>query len=301
LNQAYRGFLEKDRFPEAFIFLTLPYDEVDVNVHPTKAEVRFHESQFAFHLLLGSIETALLKARGVKEIYPKAGEAGATMGVGETTARPLTRAARLEAPEQMALPKSGPAEEEKGRPRVLGQYLDMYIVAAGEEGLLVIDQHNAHERVLFERYKEIDVQKKWPRKTPLIPVLVDLSPPQVVSLEKNQPLLEEAGFRAEAMGGRTYALNGFPDIFEAEEARDVLLQLLDEIGEEESDRRREKILATLACKTAVKAHEPLALDKMDYLVEELFRTSNPALCPHGRPIIVKIEKAEIEKGLKRNP
>jgi DNA mismatch repair protein MutL len=152
----------------------------------------------------------------------------------------------------MALPKSGPAEEEKGRPRVLGQYLDMYIVAAGEEGLLVIDQHNAHERVLFERYKEIDVQKKWPRKTPLIPVLVDLSPPQVVSLEKNQPLLEEAGFRAEAMGGRTYALNGFPDIFEAEEARDVLLQLLDEIGEEESDRRREKILATLACKTAVK-------------------------------------------------
>jgi DNA mismatch repair protein MutL len=301
LNQAYRGFLEKERFPEAFIFLTLPYDEVDVNVHPTKAEVRFRESQFAFHLLLGSIETALLKERGVKEIYPQAGGAGPTMGVGETTARPLTRAPRLEAPEQMTLPKSASAEEEKGRPRVLGQYLDMYIIAAGEEGLLVIDQHNAHERVLFERYKEIDAQKKWPRKTPLIPVLVDLSPPQVVSLEKNQPLLEEAGFQAEAMGGRTYALNGFPDIFEAEEARDVLLQLLDEIAEEESGRRREKILATLACKTAVKAHEPLALDKMDYLVEELFRTSNPALCPHGRPIIVKIEKAEIEKGLKRNP
>jgi len=300
LNQAYRGFLEKDRCPEAFFFLTLPYAEVDVNVHPTKAEVRFRESQLVFYLLLRSIETALLKERGVKEIYPKAGEAGPAAGVGETSAMPLTRAARPEGPEQMTLPKSAPAGEEKGRPRVLGQYLDMYIVAAGVEGLLVIDQHNAHERVLFEKYREIDVQKKWPRKTPLIPVLFDLSPAQVVSLESNQHLLEEAGFRAEAMGGKTYSLNSFPDIFEAEEARDVLLQLVDEIGEEESGRRREKMLATLACKTAVKAHEPLAPDKMDYLVEELFRTANPALCPHGRPIIVKIEKAEIEKGLKRN-
>jgi len=301
LNQAYRGFLEKDRFPEAFLFLTLPYAEVDVNVHPTKAEVRFRESQLVFYLLLRSIETALLKERGVKEIYPKAGEAGPAAGVGEISARPLTRASRLEGSEQMTLPKSAPAEEEKGRPRVLGQYLDMYIVAAGVEGLLVIDQHNAHERVLFEKYREIDVQKKWPRKTPLIPVLFDLSPAQVVSLESNQPLLEEAGFRAEAMGGKTYSLNSFPDIFEAEEARDVLLQLVDEIGEEESGRRREKMLATLACKTAVKAHESLAPNKMDYLVEELFRTANPALCPHGRPIIVKIETAEIEKGLKRNP
>jgi DNA mismatch repair protein MutL len=301
LNQAYRGFLEKDRFPEAFLFLTLPYDEVDVNVHPTKAEVRFRESQLVFYLLLRSIETALLKERGLKEIYPRAGEAGSTIGVGERTASLPTRAARLEGPEQMALCESARAREEKGRPRVLGQYLDMYIVAAGEEGLLVIDQHNAHERVLFERYREIDVQKKWPRKTPLVPVLFDLSPTQIVSLDKNQPLLEEAGFRAEAMGGRTFALNSFPDIFEAEEARDVLLQLLDEIGEEESGRRREKMLAAMACKTAVKAHEPLAPDKMDYLVEELFRTSNPALCPHGRPIIVKIEKAEIERGLKRNP
>jgi DNA mismatch repair protein MutL len=177
----------------------------------------------------------------------------------------------------------------------------MYIVAEGDEGLLVIDQHNAHERVLYEKYREIDAQKKWPQAMPLIPVLIDLSPAQVVSFEKNRTLLEEAGFRAEAMGGRTYALNGFPDIFEAVEARDVLLQLLDEIGEEEPLRGREKMLATLACKTAVKAHEPLARDKMEFLVEELFRTSNPAVCPHGRPIVVKIGKAEIEKGLKRNP
>ena len=177
----------------------------------------------------------------------------------------------------------------------------MYIVAAGEEGLLVIDQHNAHERVLFERYREVDVRQEWPRNRPLVPVLLELTPAQVVSLENNQSLLEEAGFQADSMGGKTYSLSGFPDIFEAEEAKDVLLLLLDEIGEEQTDRRREKMLATLACRTAVKAHEPLAMDKMDYLVEELFRTSNPAPCPHGRPIVVKIDKAEIEKGLKRHP
>jgi DNA mismatch repair protein MutL len=184
-------------------------------------------------------------------------------------------------------------------PRVLGQYLDTYIVAAGEEGIFIIDQHNAHERVLFEKYKEIDAQKRWPQKIPLIPLLVDLSPSQVLSLEKNQPLLEDAGFRVEAMGGRTFVLNAFPDIFEAETAKEVFLALLEEIGEEEMERRREKLLATLACRTAVKAHEALPEDKMNYLVEELFKTSNPSLCPHGRPVVIKVEKNQIEKGLKR--
>jgi DNA mismatch repair protein MutL len=293
--------LEKDRFPEAFLFLTLSFDEVDVNVHPTKAEVRFREPQLVFHLLIRSLETALGRGQDVKEIYPRAEDDRRPMGLGETAARPWIPAFRPEQTGPLILPESHPATEEKTRPRVLGQYLDMYIVAAGADGLMVIDQHNAHERVLFERYKEIDSQKQWPRQMPLIPVLVDLSPAQVVSLEEIRPLLEEAGFRAEAMGGRTYALNGFPDIFGAEEAKDIFLRLLDELKGEGADLRREKMLATLACRTAVKAHEPLAPEKMEYLVEELFRTSNPALCPHGRPIIVRIGKAEIEKGLKRNP
>jgi len=301
LNQAYRGYLEKERFPEAFLFLTLPYEEVDVNVHPTKAEVRFRESQLVFQLLLRSLETALLKARGIKEIYPDAAEAAAVTEVREDESRRSRNAWRTGRTDQ-AISFGFPAiAEARTGPKVLGQYLDMYIVAAGEEGLMVIDQHNAHERVLFEKYREIDTRKKWPMARPLVPVLIDLSPAQVVSLEKNQTLLEEAGFRAEAMGGRSYSLSGFPDIFEAEEATDVLLQVLDDIGEGEAARRRERMLATMACKTAIKAHEFLTRDKMEYLVEELFRTSNPAVCPHGRPIIVKIGKAEIEKGLKRNP
>jgi DNA mismatch repair protein MutL len=298
LSQAYRGLLEKDQYAEAFFFLSLPYEEVDVNVHPTKAEVRFRDSQLVFYLLLRSVETALLKEKGFKEVYAAPRETGSKLRVGETAPVRLEALDRRMDFGQKTFPAPARRAEEKEPTRVLGQYLNMYIIAAGEDGLLVIDQHNAHERVLYERYKEIDARRSWPQKRPLIPILMDLSPAQAVNLEKDQAVLEEAGFQAEGMGGRTYALTGFPDIFEAEEARRAFLELLEE-SEGEVGRKRERMLMTLACRTAVKAHETLTPDKMDYLVQELFRTSSPSLCPHGRPIIVKLDRDEIEKGLKR--
>ena len=298
LNQAYRGLLEKDQFAEAFLFLTLPFDEVDVNVHPTKAEVRFRETQLVFYLMLASVETTLLKEKGLKDVYAEAPETRPASGVRETLRRRPDRADLRAEPAQLDFPGSAPSSEEKRPVRVLGQYLDMYIVAAAPDGLLVIDQHNAHERVLYEKYLELDLRKGWPQKIPLIPILLDLSPAQVVNLEKDRAVLEEAGFRAEEMGGRTYALTGFPDIFESDEARNAFLELLDE-SRDEVGHKRERILSALACRTAVKAHEPLTRDKMQFLVDELFRTSNPSLCPHGRPIIVRLGQDEIEKGLKR--
>ena len=300
LNQAYRGFLEKDLFPEAFLFLTLPAGEVDVNVHPAKAEVRFHDSQHVFYLVLRAVETAMLGEKGLKEIYPTREDHGDRAGISEPfERRAFPGSARPDAGTGGLFPPGPEAPEKASRPQVLGQFLNMYIIAAGEDGLLVIDQHNAHERVLFERYREIDSQKKWPQQTPLIPLLFDLSAGQILTLENNRTLFEESGFRVEAMGGRTFVLNGFPDIFSAEEAKETLFALLEEMGEEEAGKKREKVLATLACKSAVKANEPLPREKMEFLVEELFRTANPAVCPHGRPIIIKIEKRQIEKGLKR--
>jgi DNA mismatch repair protein MutL len=300
LNQAYRGFLEKNLFPEAFLFLTLPYAEVDVNVHPAKAEVRFRDGQFIFRLVLRGVEKAMLKDSGIKEVYPSEKGASLESRVEEAaTSRAFLKTERPGMQAQMLFPPAAESRTGKAYPHVLGQYLNTYIVAGGEEGLFIIDQHNAHERVLFEKYKEIDAQKRWPQKIPLIPLLFDLSPSQALSLEKNQSLLEEAGFRVEAMGGRTFAINGFPDIFEPEAAEEVFLTLLEEMGEEEMERKREKLLATLACKTAIKANEVLPQEKMDYLIEELFKTSNPSICPHGRPVIIKVDKNQIEKGLKR--
>ena len=194
-----------------------------------------------------------------------------------------------------------PMEEERRKyPRVLGQYRDTYIVASSEEGIIIVDQHNAHERVLFEKYEEIDKKKKWPHKLALLPILFELSPSQVLSFENNQALLEEAGFRVEAMGGQSYALKEYPDIFKEEEAKEIFLSLLEEMKREKIEDKKRKLLATLACKTAVKAGQALSLEKMNYLVEELFRTSNSSLCPHGRPIVVKIDRREIERGLKRS-
>ena len=184
-------------------------------------------------------------------------------------------------------------------PRVLGQYLDFYIVAEDDEGLLIIDQHNAHERVLFDRYLEIDKKREWPRKLTLHPLIVELSPAQVQSLEENRDLLEESGFRVDDMGGRSFAIKEFPDIFDDKGASDALLTLLEDVGKEKVEKKRERMLATLACKSAVKAGEPLAFEKMAYLVEELFKTSNTALCPHGRPITLRLRRSEIEKALRR--
>ncbi len=184
-------------------------------------------------------------------------------------------------------------------PEVLGQLDNVYIVAASEGDLLVVDQHHAHERVLFEKYKEIDRERAWPRKTLLLPVILELSPSQAVEFEENARLFEELGFQAEAMGGRSYALKEYPDIFRAAEAADVFRTLLAETAEEKTLDKRERFLATLACKTAVKAGQPLTREKMGYLVSELFKTSQPALCPHGRPIVVKISRFELDKGLRR--
>ena len=298
LNRAFQGFLEKEHFAEAFLFLDLPFSEVDVNVHPAKSEVRFNDTRPIFRLVHISIEQAVLKELGVKEIYPKKeGPAGLEI---EEGARPFlfkqTQYSRSEIQDLFV-----PTEETKKiYPRVLGQYLDTYIVVAKEEGLLIVDQHNAHERVLFEKYEELDLSKNWPRKLALLPILFDLSPSQILSLENTQDLLEEAGFRVEAMGGQSFALKEYPDIFKEEEAKDVFFSLLEEIKEEKIEERKKKILSTLACKTAIKAGESLTPEKMIYLVEELFKTPNAALCPHGRPITVRLKRSEIEKGLGRS-
>ena len=303
LNQAYTGILERGRSPEAFLFLSLPFADVDVNVHPAKAEVRFKDTQLVFRLALRAVGEGAARGHIIKEVVPAGRKQGPTnrvaedgegypapgLGFGPAAADVLVSGAAVRA---IASPPG------KG-PVVLGQYENMYIIAAGEDGLLVIDQHNAHERVLFDKYREIDRLKIWPRKMLLIPPLLELSPSAAVNFEANTALFEDLGFRVEAMGGRSYALKEFPELFKPEEAKDVFLGLLEEAGETKAEDRRERLLATMACKSAVKAGEPLTREKMGYLVEELFKTSQPALCPHGRPIVVRVEKSVIDKGLGR--
>ena len=304
LNQAYSGILEKNRSAEAFLFLSVPFSEVDVNVHPAKAEVRFRDSQAIFRLVLRSVEQAALRVSGIKDVYtPEKDGQGPAPRV-EEEGLPLDFAAfrggRKTRPGEPASIAASQAEPARSGPAVLGQYLNMYIVAVSDEALFVIDQHNAHERVLYEKYLEVDRKRSWPRKMLLIPVIMELPPSGVLSFEENRALFEDAGFLVEGMGGRSYALKEHPDVFKAEEAREIFLGLLEEVGREKTAGRREKLLATMACKSAIKAGDVLPIAKMEYLVEELFKTSQPSLCPHGRPVVVKIDRATIDKGLRRN-
>ncbi len=298
LNQAYKGFLEKDRYAEAFLFLSCPYGDVDVNVHPAKAEIRFMDSRPFFQLILHSIQKAMLKEQGIKEVYPVQEGEKDRLEIKEEKRERFFPSAEKKAADWKGLFPT-PEKAEGIYPRVLGQHQDTYIVASSEEGILIIDQHNAHERILYENYQDIDRKKKWPQKLTLFPIIFELSPSQELSLEENQHLLEEAGFRVEALSGRSFSLTEFPDLFKEAEAKDIFFSLLEEVKEDKIRDKKEKVLATLACKTAVKAGQPLSLEKMNYLVEELFKTTNSSLCPHGRPVMVKIDKKEIERGLKR--
>jgi len=306
LNQAYKPFLEKDYSPEAFLFLELPLSDVDVNVHPAKTEVRFKDTNQIFRLINRSIEFAVLKEMGIKDVYPEEPREKKTFKVEEIGEPQIFKAPweergsgsnrNLETVDSVVFAQKA---EKSEIPHVLGQYMNMYIVAVDAEGILVIDQHNAHERILFEKYLELDREKKWPVKLALMPMVFDLSPSQEIDYEKSKDLLEQMGFRVEPMGGRSYALKEYPEIFQEKEAEEILLSLLDEAGKEKIEEKKEKMLALLACKTAIKAHEPMAYEKMSFLVQELFKTKNPGICPHGRPIVVRLGKSDIERSLGR--
>jgi DNA mismatch repair protein MutL len=310
LSQAYAGILERGRSPEAFLFLQLPFGDVDVNVHPAKAEVRFRDTQLVFRLVLRAVGEGAARGHTIKEVIPaeerpgpgpRIAESGtdyAAPGLGFSPASADVLGAEAATRVGGGADRAPAAAPGRG-PAVLGQYENMYIVAAGPDGLLVIDQHNAHERVLFDKYREIDRLRLWPRKVLLIPPVFELSTAAAVNLEANLAVLEDLGIRVEAMGGRSYALKEYPDVFKPEEAGDIFLSLLEEAGGKPSADRREHMLATMACKSAVKAGQPLTREKMGYLVDELFKTTQPALCPHGRPIVVRVEKSTIDKGLRR--
>ena len=309
LNQAFAGLLEKGLSPEGFLFVEVPLDAVDVNVHPAKSEVRFRDSQVFFPLMKRAIERARTRVLGVMDLseLPK-GPAGPPFFVPAERAYTGENPAFQVGERTPAFPSPADAFEPRLSaepagsvlsPRVLGQFGFAYIVAEEAGDLLVIDQHNAHERVIYDKYAEIDRQRKWPIKMSLLPLVFELSPAQVIGMEAGGEALRSAGFRVEPMGGRSYALREYPDVFQPEEALAVVLASLEETKRGGSTPVKDRLLATMACKSAIKAGESLPREKMEFLVRELFRTSNPGVCPHGRPIIVRIPRAQIERGIRR--
>jgi DNA mismatch repair protein MutL len=185
----------------------------------------------------------------------------------------------------------------------LGQLHNSFILAADRSGLLVIDQHVAHERILFEQHWRALARRRIEVQRLLLPETLDLTPAQATAIDQALPELEENGFELGRLSGRTIAIKAVPAMLPAGTARELLAELLDAIEQERRgltmDELRAEIAASLACRAAIKINMPLAPEKMRWLIDELLRADNPATCPHGRPIIIRVSTRDLEKSFQR--
>ena len=325
---AYSVATIKERSPEVHLFIEIAPDRVDVNVHPTKAEVRFLEGSLVHEVLRRALGDALGQGRAPElqftPIVAGPGEprpmsipgvmAGATIGsrwtpehdsVWRTFAPPAGGQSHASgAPVAEASPESTGITAADIRPMIpLGQFRDTFIVAVDDEGIAIIDQHVAHERVLFEQVMEKLTSGRLESQRLLTPILVELSPAQRQALKLHAAPLDRFGIEIEEFGGDSLRLSAVPAILAPAESEAVVRALAEDLeGFDKGAPGQEalrRIAATMACHAAVKANYPLTLEKMRYILEELRRTAYSSVCPHGRPVVLRMSRREIEKNFQR--
>jgi DNA mismatch repair protein MutL len=379
IGEAYRNIVPPGVFPVVLLFLDLPYQEVDVNVHPAKIEVRFRHPQFVHDFTRDALRHALSLARPIPGFpaaraaaaaapvplggpgsIAKGGRAsdalsaasasaaasfagppraeipvGFSPGAGFTEELELTGAPDRPLPQRLhfgsgggtdfpfpvqqpaavadhtvqmaeAIPESGgalPSPETIADLKPLGQVNSSFIVAVNGEGLWIIDQHVAHERVLFEQHLRARREGELGGQRMLVPPIVELSPRQLVTFEQIGEELRANGFEAELMGAREVAIQAAPAGIASSDAEKLLFEILDGIARENQaisiDSLQSKIAASTACHAAIKVNTPLDPKKMEWLLGELAKTEYPMSCPHGRPVVLRYSVREIERAFKR--
>jgi DNA mismatch repair protein MutL len=196
-----------------------------------------------------------------------------------------------------------PVESVSSNIRPLGQLEESFIIATDDEGLLLIDQHVAHERILFDKYRALESTRLADSQQLLIPETFDLTPAQTAVFDAIAPELESYGFGLMRLSGRTVAIKATPADLPAGEARNMLAELLDTVDAEKKGSARETlrddIAASLACHAAIKVNMSLSPEKMRWLIDRLLQTSSPTTCPHGRPVILRLATRDILKGFHR--
>jgi len=187
--------------------------------------------------------------------------------------------------------------------RPLGQLEESFIIATDDEGLLLIDQHVAHERVLFDKYRALESERRVESQQLLVPETFDLTPAQAAVFDQLAPELEVYGFELMRLSGRTVAIRAVPADLPAGEARNMLAELLETVDAEKKSSAREtlrdEVAASLACHAAIKVNMSLTPEKMRWLIDRLLQTSSPTTCPHGRPVILRLGMRDILKGFHR--
>jgi DNA mismatch repair protein MutL len=375
IHEAYRNILPPTVFPATLLFLEMPYDEVDVNVHPAKIEVRFRRSQFVHDFTRDAIRQALMNTRpiasfataGAGSIPPSPGqfvppgngfaaepnpnsgvprasipameEIGVGSGIGSDYGSPggfdLSTAPALPVPQRFSFgagtsfaeaplrpapattvqwaenfsrgsvdaPATLPRPEQIADLKPLGQVSSSFIVAVNGDGLWLIDQHVAHERVLFEQHLEARRAGKVEAQRLLLPMVLELAPRQLVIYEKIAEELAANGFEVEPMGPKSVAIQAVPAGIAANDAEHLLTEILDGLDRENTaisiDTLQSKIAASTACHAAIKVNMPLDQTKMEWLLAALSKTDCPMSCPHGRPVVLRYSVKEIERAFHR--
>jgi DNA mismatch repair protein MutL len=330
---AYSVASNRERSPEVHLFLEIPPDRVDVNVHPTKAEVRFRDQSLVHEVVKRALADALGRG-GVPELQlrpsdivagrpltpaipgvlsggvytsrwtPSGGAAGST-SVTTEPATPLSDRPTATGAMTEASPSTAGAPTRGIRPMIpLGQFRDTFIVAIDDEGICIVDQHVAHERVLFERIMERLTRGTLESQRLLVPMVLELAPAERDALVSRAAALATSGFELEEFGGETtLKVTAVPAVLPRDECETALRALAQDL--EGLDRGLEvqealkRIAATTACHAAVKANYPLTAEKMRHILEELRATSYSTVCPHGRPVMLRITRREVEKNFER--
>src|SRR6266542_3753828 len=376
LTDAYRNILPPTVFPVVLLFIEMPNAEVDVNVHPSKTEVRFRQQTVMHDFLRDSVRAALMKARPVPQFVteirsrPNASPSltpGAQAASAEGSAawkafygQPAPDPFSLQAPVQPVISErfhfsegipveanaaipvarfpqqtfggAAPAQADLGRGnqfgedtcapplpeepvslsddapslsslKPLGQLRESFILAVNHEGLWIVDQHVAHERVLFERVLKQRAHQNVESQRMLMPIVIDLTPGQQAVFTEISDELQKNGFEAEPFGARSIAVKVAPAGVQAGEVEHMLHELLDQFSREEQalnlEQIRGRIAASITCHAAIKVNMPLEQNKMEWLLAELAKTECPMSCPHGRPVVLRYSMKDIQKAFKR--
>ena len=311
--EAYRHVIPSGKFPIVLLWITLPPYAVDVNVHPTKAEIKFRNPERVFQAVIGTL-SSLYERRDLLE-QPFQGEGEGVPYKAVKDSLPSVK------PKSYAIPfpgmKSGEEDvalvreplipewkaEEKIPFRILGQIQETYILCEGEKGLIIIDQHAAHERILFETYKKKYETESVPCLRFLIPHLVELSVEESFNLMSHLEDFQKIGFEIDPMGEKVYAIRSIPSWVDQKDPKEMVRTILDELPFLEREKKGAEtihtILVTLACHSAIRGNFMLRREEMEELVRSLSPYGLSTTCPHGRPVFFVVSREELAKEFKR--
>ncbi len=316
--EAYSVASVKERSPEVHLFIEMEPDQVDVNVHPTKAEVRFRNQSTVHEVVRRALGAALgqgpapelqLRGQAIPPVQPvTASFPGLLGGIYPNRWAPVPNRAGTEGPsagpEPAPAPLDGPVATLGVRPLIpLGQFRDTFIIAIDDEGIAVIDQHVAHERVLFERVMQRLTEGRLESQLLLEPLVVELSAGGCQALLQRAAELERFGFEVAEFGGGSLRIAAVPALLTPDERVNAVRALAEDLDGLDRgapvEEALKRIAALTACHAAVKANMPLTFEKMAHILEELRRTAYSTICPHGRPVMLRLTRREIEKNFQR--